>query len=90
MTTTELVENFVHHGATAGSASNKRLRIEGDKLINYSTVIAVRTNSAIVLNGKTYSMTTTKHQNRIRRNAESKWGLELIEVDTEEEVKSYL
>ena len=38
-----------------------RLRIEGNKLYNYNTVIAYW------FNGTKYSSTTSKHQNRLKR-----------------------
>ncbi|MBO8161115.1 MAG: hypothetical protein H0Z24_05715 [Thermosipho sp. (in: Bacteria)] len=65
MTTYDLVKEFVY-GGTHGSASGNRLRIEGDKLINYSTVIAYRYKRNIILNNTKYSPTTSKHQNRVR------------------------
>jgi hypothetical protein len=63
MTTQQLVREFAY-GATKGKASS--LRIEGDKLFNYNTVIAQRINGAIVLNVTKYSVTTSKHQNRLK------------------------
>jgi len=63
MTTQNLVKEFLY-GATKGKASS--LRIEGDKLFNYGTVIAQRINGVVVLNATRYSMTTTKHQNRLK------------------------
>lgn len=64
MTTEQVVREFVN-GATKGKASS--LRIEGDKLFNYNTVIAQRINGVLVVNRTKYSMTTTKHQSRIAR-----------------------
>lgn len=64
MTTKEMINNFMT-GATKGKASS--ICIEGDKLFNYNTVIAQRVDGAIVLNVTKYSMTTTKHQNVLRR-----------------------
>lgn len=54
------------NGATSGSASGKRVRIEGDKLINYNTVIAVRTAEGVRLNARKYSSTTSRLQSKIR------------------------
>lgn len=67
MTTSEVVREFCGNHATEGSASNNRLRIEGDELINYSTTIAFRHEGRIVLNNTKYSSTTSRHQNRIRQ-----------------------
>jgi hypothetical protein len=64
MTTQNVINLFVS-GATKGKASS--ISIEGDKLFNYSTVIAQRVNGEIVLNATRYSMTTTKHQNVLKR-----------------------
>lgn len=52
-------------GATKGKASS--VYIDGDKLFNYSTVIAQRINGVIVLNSTRYSSTTTRWQNVLRR-----------------------
>ena len=65
MSIKELVKQF-NNGATHGTASDKRVRIEGDNLINYDTIIATRTNKGIELNIKKYSRTTTKLQNLIQ------------------------
>ena len=66
----ELVLNYIS-GGNMGQASGGRLRIEGDDLINYSTVIATRDNNGeIILNGERYSRSTTRHQNVIRRRSE--------------------
>lgn len=64
----QVIQEFVN-GATKGVNSTKKLRIEGDELINYSTVIAIRKGNKIYLNNNHYSMTTTAHQNRIRKFA---------------------
>jgi hypothetical protein len=64
MTTEQVMYNFLQ-GATKGKASS--ISIDGDKLFNYNTVIAQRINGVIVINTTRYSMTTTKHQNRLRR-----------------------
>lgn len=66
MTISELVKEF-NNGATYGTASNKRVRIEGNTLINYDTIIAIRhKDNTIELNKKYYSRTTSKLQNLIR------------------------
>lgn len=65
MSIVDLILNF-RDGATKGKASGGRVRIEGDKLINYDTTIAIRTKEGIKLNCKKYSMTTSRLQNTIR------------------------
>lgn len=65
MSIEELVKRF-NKGATKGTASNKRVRIEGNKLINFDTTIAIRTEDGIKLNTRKYSRTTSKLQTKIR------------------------
>lgn len=45
------------------------LSIDGDNLINYSTIIAKRDGNTILLNEKKYSTTTSKIQSMIKRIA---------------------
>ena len=72
MTVYEVIEAFAS-GATSGGASKckrypkGRLRIEGNKLYNYNTVIAYWFNGVMLINGTKYSKTTSKHQNRLKR-----------------------
>ena len=72
MTVHEVIEAFAR-GKTSGGASKcknypqGRLRIVGDKLYNYDTVIAYWFNGIMLINGTKYSMTTSKHQNRLKR-----------------------
>lgn len=75
--TRELVAMF-GNGATYGNASANRLRIEGDKLVNYNTIIALRFRGKYILNSDSYSQTTTKHQNRIREYADYETNEETI------------
>lgn len=73
MTNLELIKSF-NRGAKSGYSGGRdkdlkryNLRIEGDNLVNYSTIIAKRgLNGAIVLNKKKYSRTTSKLQSYIR------------------------
>jgi len=84
MTTRELVRDFVR-GATGGSASSGRLRIEeGNVLVNYSTPIAIRIGNKVVLNSSKYSVTTSKHQNRVRDYADSRRLIEVSSTEFEE------
>lgn len=66
MNTTELLKAF-NKGERKGQASQGRIRIEGDYLMNYNTIIARRNEKGeIELNNRKYSMTTSKLQNKIR------------------------
>jgi len=77
MTVHEVIEAFAR-GAMSGRASKcknypqGRLRIEGDKLYNYDTVIAYWFNGIMLINGTKYSSTTSKHQNRLKRQSVKK------------------
>lgn len=65
MKNAELVKNFVY-GDTKGKTAN--LKIEGDKLVSYNTVIAQRRAGKVMLiNGTKYSPTTSKIQNMLKR-----------------------
>jgi len=72
MTVYEVIEAFAR-GATSGGASRckdypqGRLRIEGNKLYNYATVIAYWFNGIMLINGTKYSRTTSVHQARLKR-----------------------
>lgn len=74
MTNIELIKAF-NRGAKKGGSGGRlygdyNLRIEGDNLVNYSTIIAKREeNGAIILNAHKYSRTTSKIQNYIRSYA---------------------
>ena len=66
MSIKDLIIQF-QNGATKGTASDKRVRIEGNKLINYNTIIAIRNNDGTIqLNNRKYSRTTSKLQGTIR------------------------
>lgn len=64
MTTHDVVNHFVW-GEEKGKASGGRLRIEGNRLVNYGTTIAQRMDSLVIVNITKYSRTTSVHQNRI-------------------------
>lgn len=72
----ELISSFVN-GSTSGQGSN--LYIDGNRLVNYSTVIAIRTDKGIILNCTKYSMTTSRNQNLIRY-----YGNVIQELDCEQ------
>lgn len=77
----DLVSNFIN-GACEGKGSN--LKIEGNRLINYTTCIAYRLGNTIYLNSTKYSQTTSRHQNQIRRE-----GYKVIEMK-EKELKEFV
>jgi len=56
----------------------RTLTSTGNKLINYSTIIAYFENDTLYLNTRKYSVTTSKIQNTIRRLA-SDIGLSITE-----------
>ena len=65
MSNKDFIKKFAQ-GATRGQYSN--LRIDGDKLINYWTVIAERVEGGIRLNERKYSRSTSAIQSLIRNN----------------------
>lgn len=72
MTVSEVIEAFARGMQSGGASKCKsypqgRLRIEGNKLYNYNTVIAYWFNGIMLINGTKYSTTTSKHQNRLKR-----------------------
>ena len=72
MTVREVIEAFVRGMQSGGASKCKsypkgRLRIEGNKLYNYNTVIAYWFNGIMLINGTKYSKTTSVHQNRLKR-----------------------
>lgn len=74
MTNIELIKDFArgakkgHSGGRDVDLKRYNLRIEGDNLVNYSTIIAKRVeNNAVILNKHKYSPTTSKIQTYIRR-----------------------
>jgi hypothetical protein len=64
-TNEQIIKGFIN-GATSGKVNN--LKIDGDKLINYGTVIAQRTGEFFVVNRTKYSITTSKIQSMLLRN----------------------
>ncbi|MNS17327.1 hypothetical protein D3C72_490010 [compost metagenome] len=66
MRNADLIENFLN-GHDEGSGSN--LRIDGNKLVNYETVIAQRVSGGVVINTTYYSQTTARHQSKLKREA---------------------
>ena len=67
MRNVEVIKRFIN-GSDKGSGSN--LRVVGNELINYETVIAIRCGRWIILNNESYSPTTAKNQYAVRRNTE--------------------
>jgi len=74
----EVIQNFIN-GETKSKTAN--LKIEGNNLVNYSTIIARRINNKIYLNATKYSKTTSVIQNMIRKSTPS---MLLIEVTSNE------
>ena len=72
MTVYEVIEAFARGKMSGGASRSKgypqgRLRIVGDKLYNYDTVIAYWFNGIMLINDTNYSKTTSRHQNRLKR-----------------------
>lgn len=65
MRNADVVNNFID-GIDDCKGSN--LYSESGELINYTTLIALRHQTGLILNGDDYSSTTKVHQNRIRRS----------------------
>lgn len=63
MRNVDVVKAFV---AGAEKGRTKNLKIDGNYLINYNTVIARRIGEMIFLNKTKYSVTTSRIQNMIR------------------------
>lgn len=77
MTNEQVIKSFIG-GATSGHTPTREiygqgkgntLSIDGDKLINYTTIIAIREGNTIKLNTTKYSTTTSKIQSMIKRIA---------------------
>lgn len=82
MKNNELIDWYVR-GANKGKASN--LKIEGDKLINYETVIAYRMGSRLfMINGEHYSPTTSRIQNYLKKQLDASPNVYFI-FDNEED-----
>lgn len=72
MTVHEVIEAFARGKMSGGASRSKdypkgRLRIDGDELYNYDTVIAYWFNGIMLINGTKYSRTTSVHQARLKR-----------------------
>lgn len=68
MTTQDIVSAFID-GQESGNASGGRLQIIGNRLMNYNTCIAQRSQGGLIVNVTKYSPTTSKHQTRLKRAA---------------------
>lgn len=78
-----VVRNFVG-GYEAVQSHTQNLYMEGNKLINYYTVIAINAGNKIYLNKNKYSVTTSKIQNMIRRETPTNMLVELTEKELKE------
>lgn len=83
-TTNQVIQDFMY-GSTKGKASS--VRIEGDKLMNYNTVIAQRINEAVVINKTKYSPTTSKHQNVLLRSMPNAQTVEGVDQNAYDLIK---
>lgn len=72
----DVIQNFIK--GIDGKTAN--LKAVGNKLINYTTVIAVMEDNKIFLNNERYSQTTSVIQNKIRRSVNENSFKTLIEV----------
>lgn len=87
MRNNELIAWYVR-GANKGKASN--LKIEGDKLIQYETVIAYRIASKFYcVNGDYYSPTTSRVQNYLKKQLDNVVSLYVI-FDKEEDFLEHI
>lgn len=71
----ELVCKFINgatEGLSGGSGHNRNLRIEGDLLIHYETVIAERKGSKVFINSTHYSLQSSKVQKILRETVAEK------------------
>ena len=86
----EFLTDFVLYGGD-GLSSNLYIIDNHDlsKLINYSTIIAIKDNSKnmVILNNSYYSRTTSKNQNMIKRLCEH-YNINLMELN-EEQIQAY-
>lgn len=58
----DIIKSFIN----GVSASNTNLRTDGDRLVNYYTCIAQRTDNGIIYNATKYSSSTSKIQHTLR------------------------
>lgn len=70
MTIDVLIDEFLK-GAKEGTNVSGNLKIEGNKLIHYETVLLERCEGYYILNYSRYSMTTGVLQNKLRERLKS-------------------
>lgn len=88
MKVNELIDWYLR-GANKGKASN--LKIEGDKLIQYETVIAYRMASKFYyMNGQHYSPTTSRVQNYLKRQLDNNVPCLYVIFDKEEDLMEHI
>lgn len=73
----DVIKMFVN-GETKGKTKN--LYIEGNNLINYTTIIAKRTSNGFKVNSTKYSQSTSTIQNALKRELQGNY----TEVDGKE------
>ena len=70
MTQQQLVEKFLEGDTEGVSGGSGNLKIEGDKLIHYNTIIAERLNDKIILNNTRYSLVTGRIQKILKESVD--------------------
>ena len=65
MNTNELFHLWAHQAKPAGKSGN--VRFNGVDLYSYGAIIATMINGVVVLSDRSYSMTTSRHQNKARQ-----------------------
>jgi hypothetical protein len=83
----EDVAELFAQGGTSGQSYNETMFIEGDKLYSYGHHFPIakvdRVNKVAWFNNDSYSVTTSIHKGRVKRNLE-RYGFKLIPSNTEE------
>ena len=68
MTQQQLMGKFLKGEKEGVSGGSGNLKIEGDKLIHYNTIIAERFNDKIILNTTRYSLVTGRIQKMLKES----------------------
>lgn len=68
-TNDKVIEMFVNREGINATNHSESLRIVGDKLFNYNTVIAQYHDDKLYINETKYSVTTTKLVNKVKKEA---------------------
>ena len=65
MNTNELFHLWAHQAKPTGKSGN--VRFDGVDLYSYGAIIATMVNGVVVLSDRSYSMTTSRHQSKVRQ-----------------------